>query len=48
MRDSTVKCCHTKQLKAQSLCEAVRHVEVDLILFILFVHSCMLRLHHLD
>lgn len=27
LRDSTVKCCHTKQLKAQSLCEAVRHVE---------------------
>ncbi|XP_077056920.1 Fanconi anemia core complex-associated protein 100 isoform X1 [Siphateles boraxobius] len=27
LRDSTVKCCHTKQIKAQSLCEAVRHVE---------------------
>ncbi|KAL1264443.1 hypothetical protein QQF64_004798 [Cirrhinus molitorella] len=27
LRDSTVKCGHTKQLKAQSLFEAIRHVE---------------------
>ncbi|KAI2658425.1 Fanconi anemia core complex-associated protein 100 [Labeo rohita] len=27
LRDSTVKCAHAKQLKAQSLFEAVRHVE---------------------
>ncbi|XP_067285551.1 Fanconi anemia core complex-associated protein 100 [Pseudorasbora parva] len=27
LRDSTVKGCHTKQLKAQSLCEAVRYIE---------------------